>query len=443
MSDLAAHQDTIFALSSGGLPAGVAVIRISGDAAFETARALVGELPSPRFAALRSIRSRNGDLLDQGLVLAFPQPHSFTGEDCVELQIHGGKAAVAAVLAALGKFPWTRMAEAGEFSRRAFENGKIDLVEVEGLADLLAAETEMQRRLAAEQSSGRLSGLYLRWSAQLTHARAMIEAELDFSDEADVPGSVSELIWGEMLQLAADMRAHLSRQKAGEIIRDGFKVVIAGAPNAGKSSLMNALADRDIAIVTDVAGTTRDILHCDLDIDGFVVKLYDTAGLRDTEERIEREGIRRAKMQLREADLVLSLVDVHNPVFAAIDGVDSVPVYSVGTKSDLGATVDVTTDVLVSARTGEGLDILRQLIADAVRQQTSGLSLSIPSRQRQKQCLELALLALDEATTHREAGLDIAAELLRRASHELGRITGRVDVEDLLDRIFSEFCIGK
>ncbi|MGV8937640.1 MAG: tRNA uridine-5-carboxymethylaminomethyl(34) synthesis GTPase MnmE [Allorhizobium sp.] len=440
---MAAHEDTIFALSSGGLPAGVAVIRISGGQAFAVARAMVGELPLPRFAALRSIRTRNNEILDQGLIVAFPGPHSFTGEDCVELQLHGGKAVVKAVLAAIAEFAQTRMAEAGEFSRRAFENGKIDLIEVEGLADLLVAETEMQRRLATEQSSGRLSGLYQHWSAQLTHARAMIEAELDFSDEADVPGSVSDIIWNDMQQLAGDMRSHLGRQKAGEIIRDGFKVVIAGAPNAGKSSLLNALADRDIAIVTEVAGTTRDVLQCDLDIEGYAVKFYDTAGLRETDELVEREGIRRARLQLNSADLILSLFDIHEPVLVALDANDSVPLFTVGTKLDLGASTTLKTDLQVSAETGTGIDELKSLIASVIRQQTIGLSLSIPSRERHKQCLTLSLEALDGAISHRDTGLDIAAEFLRRSSHELGRITGRVDVEDLLGRIFSEFCIGK
>jgi tRNA modification GTPase len=244
------HSDTIFALASGALPAGVAVLRISGPAAFTIVRSLVGDLPAPRVAALRTIRTPDGMFLDRGLVLVFQGPHSFTGEDCAELHLHGGRAVVTAVLTSLAGFNGARLAEAGEFSRRAFENGKMDLVEVEGLADLLAADTEMQRRLAAEQASGQLSSVYEGWREKLVFARSMLEAELDFSDEGDIPGSVSDRIWGEVARLKAAVDEALLNLRAGEILRDGFRVALAGKPNAGKSSLMNALAQREVAIVT-------------------------------------------------------------------------------------------------------------------------------------------------------------------------------------------------
>ncbi|MGQ3296579.1 MAG: tRNA uridine-5-carboxymethylaminomethyl(34) synthesis GTPase MnmE, partial [Shinella sp.] len=261
-------RDTIFALSSGGLPSGVAVVRVSGPQSRDTIEGLCGRVPLPRRASLLPIRDRNDALLDEGIVLYFPGPNSFTGEDCVEFQIHGGRATVKIVLATLAAREGLRAAEAGEFSRRAFLNGRMDLVEAEGLADLIGAETEMQRRLAAEQASGGLSAVYDSWAKRLTHARAMIEAELDFADEDDVPGSVADAIWHDMHGLEQDIFNHLAEAKNGEIVRDGLNVVIAGPPNAGKSSLLNHLARRDIAIVTDVPGTTRDVLHVDLDLSG-------------------------------------------------------------------------------------------------------------------------------------------------------------------------------
>ncbi|PHK27256.1 tRNA modification GTPase TrmE, partial [Nostoc linckia z18] len=278
---------TIFALASGALPAGVAVIRISGPAALFMVKTLTGVLPTPRAAALRTVRTPDGQFLDRALVLTFPGPHSFTGEDCAELHLHGGRAVVTAVLNSLAGFENARLAEAGEFSRRAFENGKMDLVEVEGLADLLAAETEMQRKLASEQASGNLSAVYDAWREKLIYARSMLEAELDFSDEGDIPGSVSDRIWRDVSDLKNQIDDAIANLRAGEIIRDGFKVALAGPPNAGKSSLMNALAQRDVAIVTAIAGTTRDVVRCELDIDGYKIELFDTAGLRETTDTVE------------------------------------------------------------------------------------------------------------------------------------------------------------
>lgn len=436
-------NDTIFALSSGAPPSGVSVVRVSGPQTCLILEALIGGIPLPRTAAYRTIRTRNGFPIDAGLVLFFPGPASFTGEDSAEFQVHGSKAVVSALSRELATFPGTRLAMEGEFSRRAFENGKLDLVEIEGLADLIAAETEMQRRLALEQSSGGLSRLYDSWAERITRSRALIEAELDFPDEDDVPGSVSDQIWVSLSELRREMEDHLSHAEMGEIVRDGFKVVIAGAPNAGKSSLMNWFAQRDVAIVTDVAGTTRDVLHVDINLKGYLVKLYDTAGLRDTADIVEQEGIKRAQLALNNADLVLFLTDMGSPL--PIDPVDLERAPShviVGTKRDLYPSV-ASYDLQISTMTGEGLPELRDFVSSFIEQKFEGLSLSVPTRERHKDSLSKCLSALSAAIDHAEQSLEIRAESLRLAGDHLGRITGRVDVEDLLGVIFSEFCIGK
>ncbi|HEX8046731.1 tRNA uridine-5-carboxymethylaminomethyl(34) synthesis GTPase MnmE [Rhizobium sp.] len=434
--------DTIFALSSGSLPSGVAVVRVSGPEALAAVAALAGTLPVPRQAALKTIRTRNGLTLDQGLVLIFPAPASFTGEDCGEIQVHGGKAVVAALLDELAGFRGCRLAEHGEFSRRALENGKMDLVEVEGLADLITAETEMQRRLAVEHAAGGLSKLYEGWADRLTRARALIEAELDFADEDDVPGSVSDMVWDDMAKLRAELSTHLAGASFGEIVRDGLKVVIAGAPNAGKSSLMNALARREVAIVTDIAGTTRDVLHVDLNIEGYAVRLYDTAGLRETEEIIEREGIKRALRTAAEADVILSLAEIGTEAQTDFPGFSG-RIVRVGTKADIHPQGGNEYDLCISSNSGSGLVKLHQLLVEDLQERSESLSLALPSRLRHRTLLAESLEALTQAVSATSAGLDIRAEYLRQSGHSLGRITGRVDVEDLLDVIFSEFCIGK
>ncbi|MBB4237153.1 tRNA modification GTPase [Rhizobium esperanzae] len=434
--------DTIFALSSGAPPSGVSIVRISGPLTRDLLVRLVGSVPADRFASYRTIRTRNNQPIDNGLVLFFPAPNSFTGEDVAELQIHGSRAVLAALFHALGDVPGVRMAVEGEFSRRAFENGKLDLVEVEGLADLIGAETEMQRRLAIEQSAGGLSAIYDSWAERLTRARALIEAELDFPDEDDVPGSVSDMVWTDMAKLRSEIEEHLAAASAGEIIRDGFKIVIAGAPNAGKSSLLNALTRRDVAIVTEIAGTTRDVLQVDLDIDGYLIKLYDTAGLREADDRVEIEGVRRARVALRDADLVLLLVDMANPVVP--DDLDQAsPHVTVGTKKDLVEINSDRYDLEISTTTGDGLPELRRLIGTIVAERFGGLSMAIPSRNRHKDSLAKCLWALDAAISETNVNLELRTEQLRVAAEFLGRITGRVDVEQLLGVIFSEFCIGK
>lgn len=442
---MSTRSETIFALASGALPAGVAVIRISGPASLSMVTALVGDLPMPRIAALRTVRTVDGQFLDRALVLTFPGPRSFTGEDCAELHLHGGRAVVTAVLNSLAGFNNARLAEAGEFSRRAFENGKMDLVEVEGLADLLAAETEMQRRLASEQASGNLSAVYDAWREKLIYARSMLEAELDFSDEGDIPGSVSDRIWRDVSDLKNQIDDAIANLRAGEIIRDGFKVALAGPPNAGKSSLMNALAQRDVAIVTAVAGTTRDVVRCELDIDGYKIELFDTAGLRETSDIVEQEGIRRAYRTIEDADLVLQLVDLSDRQCAKDASIpDAV---RVGTKLDLvdqSVSADGELVVLnVSSITGTGLHALRRLVVERVKSSTNVGSLAIPSRLRHSKRLQSASRLLNDALTEPAKPLELRAEDLRLASIELARVTGRIDTETLLGKIFSEFCVGK
>lgn len=443
---MAALSDTIYALSSGGLPSGVAVVRLSGPRAIEVLETLCeGQLPPTRVAGLRTLRLADGSFLDEALVLIFRGPNSFTGEDCAEIHLHGSRAVVAATLGYLAGFSAVRMAESGEFSRRAFQNGKLDLVEVEGLSDLLAADTEMQRRLAVEQSSGHFSSVYEGWRQKLIFVRAMIEAELDFSDEGDIPGSISDQIWTDVSGLIREMEAVAQSQKSGEIIRDGFKVALAGRPNAGKSSLMNALVQRDVAIVTDVAGTTRDIIRCELDLDGYKVNLFDTAGLRDTDEIVEREGIRRAHEAIADADLVLHLVDLTD--LEAVEDISGVSVWRVGTKTDISSVpsdFDARKfDALVSAVSGSGLVDLREALTAEVKRRTAVSSVAVPSRLRQTQNIVSAASYLRAALEHRHKPLELRAEDLRLASDELYRLTGRIDTEMLLGKIFSEFCVGK
>lgn len=441
---MANSGDTIFALSSGALPSGVAVVRVSGQIALSVAEQLAGPGIAARQATLRTIRSRNNEVIDRGLVLSFPGPNSFTGENCVEFHLHGGRAVVERLLAELASVPGLRQAEAGEFSRRAFENGKADLVEMEGLADLISAETDMQRRLAMEQSFGGLSAVYSGWADELTRARALIEAELDFSDEEDVPGSVSDQVWKSVAKLSEAMELHLLRARQGEIIRNGLKVVIAGPPNAGKSSLMNALVGRELAIVTDIAGTTRDILHADLDMGGYFVRLYDTAGLRETDEKVEQEGIRRALLAAETADVLLYVEEIGQVTSAPLPTTGS-KLIRIGNKIDLHEDERAVEryDLCVSTANGVGLDALREILIGDLQRLTQLAGFALPVRARQVGHLRAAQAFLAEALVNEHLGLDLRSEFLRSAGHELGKVTGRVDVEQLLDVIFSEFCIGK
>lgn len=435
-------RTSIVALSSGRLPAGVAVIRMSGPQTRFAVETICGVLPATRKATLRTFRDRNGSLLDQGIVLLFEAPSSFTGEDVAEFQLHGSRAVVSRFLEVLTGFDGVQMAEPGEFTRRAFANGKLDLVETEALADLVNAETEAQRRFALANAGGSQGALYQLWRQRLVHARAMVEAHIDFSDEGDVASLAEGIVWRDVATLRDEMWRHLSGFRAAEIIRDGFEVVILGAPNVGKSSLFNALARRDAAIVTDEPGTTRDLLEVSLDIGGYKVRVTDTAGLRSEAGRVEAIGIERARAKAASADLVLFLADLTRPAPPAPPPVEC-ELWTVGTKLDLARDLPAAPRHLhcVSSVTGEGLDALTQAIGLKAADAASTSGEILPFRQRH---VELLLRAAD----HLEGALssyasELKAEELRLAGEALGRIVGAVDVEDLLDVIFSQFCIGK
>ncbi|MBB98869.1 MAG: tRNA uridine-5-carboxymethylaminomethyl(34) synthesis GTPase MnmE [Rhodobacteraceae bacterium] len=444
-------QDTIYALSSGGLPTGVAILRISGPAARVALETMSGRLPEPRMASLSRLRDpQTGDLLDAALCLWFPGPASFTGEDVVEIQCHGGRAVVAALLTALGRIPGYRPAEAGEFTRRAFDNDRLDLLEAEGLADLIHAETEAQRRQAVSQMGGALGAVYDGWRSRLIRMRAMIEADFDFADEDDVPGSVADGIWAEAERLRDEIDAHLARSRGAERLRSGVQVALLGRPNAGKSSLLNAIAQRDVAIVTEEAGTTRDVIEVHLDLDGYPLTLIDTAGIREAEGQVEREGIRRALARAADADLVLWLTDPdaqagHTRAAPEV----SAPVWTVATKQDLPGAAPVGRGgdgdeprFRLSALTGEGLADLISALGAFARDAVGSTSDPVATRDRHRRWIAVARESLTAAISGGRP-LELRAEDLRTAADALGRIAGRVGVEDLLDVIFSEFCIGK
>lgn len=448
---------TIFALSSAPGRAGVAVIRISGPEAGPALAALSHRsLPPPRSARLvRLLHPADGRPLDRALVLWFPAPASFTGEDVAELHVHGGPAVVAAFLDALNTMPRLRPAEAGEFARRAFENGKLDLTEIEGLADLVAAETEAQRAQALRQMEGALGQLYENWRARLLRALAHAEATIDFVDEEDVPADLLAQIYPEMADLRAEIAAHLADAHRGERLREGMTLVIIGAPNAGKSTLLNALARREAAIVSAEAGTTRDVIEVRLDLDGLPLVVIDTAGLRMAESAIEAEGIRRARARAARADLKLALFnatrwpDIDAETAALVDE-DSVALW---TKADLlppehplraeVGQVGGQAARLLSVASGAGM---AELLADLTARLRSRLAPSEApalTRLRHRRAVEETLAALGRFLQGDADLAELAVEDLRLSVRALGRITGRVDVEDVLDLIFRDFCIGK
>jgi tRNA modification GTPase len=441
--------DTIVALSSGRLPGGVAVIRISGKQTRFAIETIAGKVTKARVATYSPLRNSGGQRIDSGLILFFPGPASFTGEDCAEFQVHGGKAVVAALLDTLTGLPGIRHAEAGEFTRRAFLNGKLDLTETEALADLISAETEAQRRMAVLNAEGGQSRLYADWRSRLIHARAMIEAELDFADESDVPGSVADSVWLDVKKLLAEIKAHIGGYHRAEIIRDGYDVVIVGAPNAGKSSLLNALARREVAIVSDEPGTTRDLVELALDLDGVKVRLTDTAGIREAEGRVEAMGIERARKRAEAADLVLVLTDASNPDPGA-PVVDNPNFLAIRTKADLlnGSASDpglpgVPPPLFVSSLTGQGIPELLDFLSTKAKAAAGSAGDVLPSRLRHVALLAETAAHLNSALEGEGRGLELRADDLRAAADRLGRISGAVDVEDLLDAIFSQFCIGK
>jgi tRNA modification GTPase len=511
-------RDTIFALSSGRPPAAIAVVRISGPRAGEALKALAGKIPKPRKAAFARLRDpQTQEPIDEALALWFPAPSSETGEDVAELQLHGGRAVIAATLTALGKLDGLRPAEAGEFTRRAFENGKLDLTAVEGLADLVMAETQGQRRQALRQMQGALRDRAESWRDRLTRALALIEARIDFSDEADVQDSAQGDLIAPALALARELEgelaAALADDRRGERLREGLVVAIAGPPNAGKSTLLNRIAQREAAIVSPYAGTTRDVIEVHLDLAGWPVTLLDTAGIRDSDDPVEREGVRRARDRAAAADLVLWVVDASEPASPVIPGraegadpesiipaaeygfrahpsgaprndevrpptwlirnkidvisavgrnergYDSItrnepPVRSNNSLRDMvnkGLTVTnegrfIKDESLfnLSAASGEGFEPLLAALTRHADGFLVGTEPALITRERHRRVLEDAMAALRRALTAEVASReDLLAEELRLAARSLGRLTGRVDVEDILDVIFRDFCIGK
>jgi tRNA modification GTPase len=428
---------TIFALATARGRAGIAVIRISGPSALQALAQLAGDVPAARHAARRQLKDAQGVALDDALVIAFPGPRSYTGEDCAELHLHGGLAVVQAVLAALAAIPGLRPAEAGEFTRRAVEAGRMDLTAAEAVADLVNAETEGQRRQALNQLAGSLGELYEGWRADLIRLRALVEAEIDFVDEdlgLDLPRHAAPVLDNLRQQIAA----HLSDNGRGERLRQGVSVAVVGAPNVGKSSILNRLVGREAAIVSSRAGTTRDVIEVHLDLGGVPVILADTAGLRDSDDPIEAEGIERARARARSADLILEVM-VPDQGLSPDLGPGGRPRLVVVNKCDLG-TDPSGPGIKVSALTGQGMDVL---IDELTRQAEllAGLS-EAPTltRARHRAHLVRAQEALARVSF---TDPELTAEDLRIAADALGAITGRVDIEDVLDVVFREFCIGK
>jgi tRNA modification GTPase len=453
-------RSTIFALSSGRPPAAIAVVRVSGPQAGVALEKLIGRVSEPRKAALVRVRDpANGEPIDEALALWFPGPHSETGEDVAELQLHGGHAVIAGVLEALTRIPGCRLAEPGEFTRRAFEAGRLDLTAVEGLGDLIAAETPAQRRQAFRQLKGLMGDRAEAWRRQLIEAQALVEARIDFSDEADVP----EDLFGPALRAAQQLRneiaAILADGRRGERLREGLVVAIAGPPNAGKSTLFNRLARRDAAIVSPYAGTTRDVIEVHLDLDGYPVTLLDTAGIRDSSEPVEQEGIRRARERAAAADVVLWVVDAAEVRGGGGEhalGKSAAEVWLIENKIDLIGKKSLGEDIQgrceyefiysISAGQGDGAEGLVTGLANYARSFFSAVESGIVTRARHRRALEDTVASLDRALAEGEktAGREeLIAEELRAAATVLGRLIGRVDVEDILDVIFRDFCIGK
>jgi tRNA modification GTPase len=435
---------TIFAPASAPGRAGVSLVRISGPEAGSVLLALAGSLPEPRRASLRHLRDGE-EVLDTALVLWFPAPASFTGEAVVELHLHGGRAVLGGVLEFLAKRPGLRPAEPGEFTRRAFDHGRLDLTAVEGLADLVAAETAAQRRLALRQMEGGLARLYDGWRERLVEAMAYVEAEIDFAEE-ELPAGLGSIVTTTVMGVAQSITQYLDDGRQGERLRDGFTVVILGEPNVGKSSLLNRLARREAAIVSPQAGTTRDLIEVHLDLGGYPVILVDTAGLRENPEEIEAEGIRRARARAEQADLKLLLIDATQSdiTYPLTCDEKTFLVYNKLDGCDLQMQLRLKAQgMAISVKSGEGLEQLESRLQELVVERFAGLGAGQApiTRLRHRQALQECLVALQRSLSAQLP--DLLAEDLRLAARALGRLTGRVEVEEILDHIFAEFCIGK
>ncbi|RAN37053.1 tRNA uridine-5-carboxymethylaminomethyl(34) synthesis GTPase MnmE [Hyphomonas pacifica] len=442
------ERDTICALASGQPPAAICIIRLSGDAIWKLAGALLDcGLPEPRRATLTKFRDEDANLIDEGLALFMPGPHSYTGEDTLELYLHGGAAVIEHAISTLIKEPNVRMAEPGEFTRRAFEAGKIDLTEAEGVADIIEAETTAQKAQALRQLTGGLTEQYDHWRAELTGILALIEVAVDFPDEEDAPEETTTPVIAKLNRLIGELEQALGDRGIGEKIRDGFRIAIIGAPNAGKSTLLNRLAGRDAAIVTSRPGTTRDVIEIRRVLGGQVVWISDTAGLRETEDEIEAEGVRRAERVAAEADLRLLMVDGSAPELGVLTSPyrQSADIVIVN-KADVNLSPDLPEfNYKISARDGAGVAELEAALADFIAKKAASVEAPVITRARHRArlveglgCLIAARDALDLGT-----GAELAAEDVRLAIRHLGAIVGTVGVEDVLGAVFSQFCIGK
>lgn len=427
-------MDTIFAQATAPGKAGVAIIRVSGPDAWQAAAFLCGSIPSPRLASVRVLRDRLGNPIDEALVLVFEKNRSFTGEPVVEFQVHGSIAVVRAILAELGRLDGLRLAEAGEFTRRALINDRLDLTQVEALADLLDAETESQRQQAIKGFTGGFADVIASWRNDLISAVSLLEVTIDFSDE-EIPVDVTDDVRKLLTGVATSVQQQLLGFSAAERVKTGFEVAIVGEPNSGKSSLLNALAGRDVAITSDIAGTTRDVIEVRMDLQGLAVTLLDTAGLRGSDDDIERIGIQRAIERARNADLRIFLSDMDAP-YRDLFQKDDIEIRS---KADLTGDLDG-----ISAETGQGLDALMDKVSSVLLERAEPAGLVTAERHRI--ALEVGYSALVTALSVLEQGVahyDIASEEIRTAIRRLEVLVGRVGVETVLDRIFSSFCLGK
>jgi tRNA modification GTPase len=456
------RDQTIFALSSGRPPSAIAMVRVSGSEAATVVIALAGKMPMPRKATRALLHDANGQPIDDSVVLWFPGPASATGEDVAEFHVHGGRAVLVAVFAALAAFENVRAAEPGEFTRRAFENGKLDLTEAEGLDDLIHADTDRQRRQALRQLKGLLGDRARSWRQEIIEAAALIEAGIDFSDEDDVPAELIEPALARIRALSDEIAEVLAAQGRSERLREGLVVAIAGPPNVGKSTLMNQLARREVAIVSPHAGTTRDVIEIQLDLDGYPVTVIDTAGIRATDDPVEQEGVRRARARAAEADLVLWMTDAQHgedrpegtaPTWRIRNKIDldTVDAGAGGPMNDAAAAGPLAypkperdgAGFSISASRGDGIGELIVALISYARDYFGSDEGNLIGRERQRKLLQQTADSLRRSMGSISSGEELAAEDLRMAAYSLGRLLGRVDVEDILDVIFREFCIGK
>ena len=443
---------TIYALSTVLGKSGVAIIRISGKEALQVVHLMTNLNPNnikARYAYFTDLKDLiKSQTLDKCLLLYFKAPNSFTGEDIVELQIHGSRAVISSVLNNLSRIPEFRMAEPGEYSKRAFYNQKMDLTEAEGLADLIDAETEAQQKYALRQMEGSLKNLYDDWRTQLVTIMAHLEAYIDFPDE-EIPESVVNSLTNTVFKLREAIRKHLSGDTIGERLREGFRVVIVGRPNAGKSSLLNTFAQRDVVIVSDIAGTTRDAVDIHLDLNGYPVIITDTAGIRETEEAIEKQGVEIAYRKINDADLLICLFDASQDTVQVFDNIAKTygdkMVYVANKVDNLTSeqcsNIKKQDILLISAKHHQGIDLLLQRITKVIEDKFTSNSNLLITRARYREALSQALQSLDLFDLDKE--IELSAEDIRLAAREIGKITGRIEIDEILDKIFGSFCIGK